>query len=127
MNKLILPLVIIATSGAYVWSQQGRIAAENVMGGDVPGLDALASPANPTASAAPFTTATASVQSRPAADTSAQSQPLPLPLAPTPVAAAAPAQTEVSSPAPAPRQTLPVQVLAVSAPAQNVVQSVPAG
>jgi uncharacterized protein with FMN-binding domain len=44
MNKIILPLVVIAASGTYAWSQQGRIAAENNINADAPSLDASAVP-----------------------------------------------------------------------------------
>jgi len=53
MNKFILPLVVIAASGTYAWSQQGRIAAENNINADAPSLDAAAVPGPGTASPPP--------------------------------------------------------------------------
>ena len=43
MRKIILPLVVIAASGGYVWSQQARIGAENAASADSIGLDAQVS------------------------------------------------------------------------------------
>jgi uncharacterized protein with FMN-binding domain len=49
LRKIILPLVVIAASGVYVWSQEGRIASENAAGANLTSLDASVSPDAPDA------------------------------------------------------------------------------
>ena len=49
LRKIILPLVVIAASGVYVWSQEGRIASENAVGANLTSLDASISPDAPDA------------------------------------------------------------------------------
>jgi len=125
MRKIILPLVVIAASGAYVWSQQGRIAAENTLGHDT-ALDAatvppdtaplvapptvagsVASPVGPPAAAKtseaapaePTLAATRPVLSDETAEPGEATEPvaLPTPADPTPVV---PTPTQTTPPAP---------------------------
>lgn len=72
MKKFLLPLVVIAASGTYAWSQQGRIAAENGIGADALSLDAAATvpaqapapPASGIARAAPITSSPAVAETK---------------------------------------------------------------
>lgn len=103
MKKIILPIAVLAASGAYVWTQQGRLDAGSE-------LDASLAPA----AAAPAQAPTATISSK-------QSPTLVLPSAGT---AAAPANRKLASaPAPTPSPVsaaapAPIAVAPSSAPVQ---------
>jgi uncharacterized protein with FMN-binding domain len=108
MKKVLLSLFVLAASGGYVWSQSGRIGAENAMDTGGPDLSAAA-PAADTASPLP---ADAATQAKPMAATILAQ---PAPAAVMPIAAvAAPAvavplpPTQIVADAPVPLPPLPV-------------------
>ena len=126
MRKIILPLVVIAASGGYVWSQQARISAENAMGADTQTLDAqVASP--PALTPPPVAAAGAKVKPAKLARASVAavnlvgpaSDPLPTPAAKEP----APAEPAAPLPVPAdePVAAVPSAPEAVPAPSQAAI------
>lgn len=112
MRKIILPLVVIAASGAYVWSQQGRIATENTLGHDT-ALDAATVPADSAPSVAPPKVGSVAAPAEPpsAARTSEATPMAPIPALPRPASAEEAAEPEeATEPAalPTPADTSPV-------------------
>ncbi len=118
MKKIILPLVVIAASGGYVFSQQGRINAENTIGGGAQTVDAqLAVPTVTAPGAAP---ALGSLAARPSRKPVAASVARVNLVTPALATRAAPAPEPALAPRPAPEPAAAVgpapAVVAVSPP-----------
>ncbi|MDB5563335.1 MAG: hypothetical protein JWN11_2753 [Hyphomicrobiales bacterium] len=113
MKKVLLSLFVLAASGGYVWSQSGRIGAENALAANGPGA-----PAADSASALP---AGAAPQVKPMA-TSVIAQPAPAVLtAPAAVAPLPPQRIVADAPIPLPPLPIPRPQTAPRAPQAQIL------
>ena len=120
LRKILLPLVVIAASGVYVWSQEGRIASENAAGADLTSLDASVSPDAPDA--------LGEVAIAPKPKKLGQitpTQPMPSPVVKA-LSSAATALPDTAAPASPPAAVLPVRPRKLPAQSQATVAAAPA-
>jgi uncharacterized protein with FMN-binding domain len=119
LRKILLPLVVIAASGVYVWSQEGRIASENAAAADLTSLDASVSPDAPDALGE---VAIAPKPKKLGQITPAQ----PMPPVVKALSSAATALPDTAAPANPPAAVLPARPRKLPAQSQAVIAAAPA-
>ena len=145
MKKILLPMLVLAASGGYVWSQQDRLNADSGLGLDMPSLDAtlgtapsalpaadddvpLAPPVDAAATPTPAAVTpppTPAPILRPAADTTiAQATTTPA-TGTNPASLLVPIDTIPTVPLPLPRPTPPANAQVLLAAATGTISSSP--